>query len=917
MAFADSFSGTSLGTQWTFEAGTPATTLTVADGECRIVAKTGASYEAPTQTSDADTSFGITQSATDAGITGDFDIAVQAPTSLRSWTDIGWGIAFYGATKTSDHVVLGQRTVDGNAANSTAVRILSRVASTLTTHVDDVARDEEYSFIRVTRAGSTWTIYGSWNGAAWTSLASFSAAITVDAVKVYGVVLARQLGTTLRISETYDVTGTDLRAPVDTLSGATTWTTDFTSGVPSWLEDRSTNGGSATVVSNILELSKTTADKSSAFVAHNVRVSDVDLLVKFRLNTDQLGSPNQFLVFGIGGQHQSDQYSYDKSYIIEADEDFNNVLPLRVHLRNRNNNFNAPYDFGPAASPAGWGNDQWQWVRFQRIGNRIRYRGWADGSVEPSTWDFDAHNELWETPGQAWITWSQNSTGTASTTALVDQVTIQGVEVAESPPGGVDAIPGMIGRWRADSLDGLADLADVEGWADISSAEQRSLWRQSTDAPTYELAEIGGKNTVRFSALGAQRLANNLNFPPWIDRSAVTMVAVCKLAVATGTQVILDGHDVTAPAGRNALFVSAGTWRYFAGAVVDSADATNLNSHVVTTTFATTRTNSAQYLDGTQIGAGDPGAQILKTLYVGSEDTGDNPANIFIAEILLFNRELTTSDRTTLHSYVQDRYGITVSDYTDFKLAGVGFAAQDATVTSSADISANTALLGVSALDATVQVSGNETADALTADLSVAAQDATISTSPKVQAEVATISFEVGDTDKRAIAQEATINFGANDASISITADPKTNVTPTTASVGVAALNATVTISEQITADAFVATVSVSANDATVTFIDPAPATYSFFPPVVTEHLAHLQDDPFLQKITWEKGVSVVRKGSTFVDTRHVVPDPGGPEDELTEGEDYFVGGHRYSGIPESVALELIAAGYEPILEEA
>lgn len=943
MAFADQFSGTSLGTQWTFEAGTPATTLTVEDGECRIVAKPGASYEAPSQTSDTDTSFGIAQDSTSAGIDGDFDIAVQAPTSLRSWTDFGWGIAFYGAVPSSDHVVVEQRVRDGNEANPVVQRILSRVGGTLTTHVDDVpyqptgnASRRELGFIRVDRSIDTWTIQGSWDGNSWESLASFTADFTIDKVKVFGSVFNRELGATLRVSETYDVTGDDLRASAGTLTGETTWSTDFTSGIPSWLEDRSTNGGTATVVSNILELSKTTADKSSAMVAHTERVSDVDLLVKFRINTSEVnGNDSQFLVFGIGGQYQTDQFSIDRSHIIEVGEALESI-PLRVHLRNRNDDFNAIYDFGPIATPTQWANDQWQWVRFQRIGDRIRYRGWADGNPEPSTWDHDEHSELWEDPGRPWIVWASNGSETAATTLLVDEVTVKGVEVEEVEPTGVEAIPGLIGRWRGDSLDGVTDAADVEGWEDISPIGQNSLWRDSSDAPTYELAEIGGENAIRFSALGAQRIRNTLDFGPWIDLSATTMVAVLKLASTSGTQVVLDGDDIGTD-GRNAVFVASGNWQYFAGTVVDSLDAADLNSHVVTTIFAETRTSSEQFLDGTSIATGDPGAQILKSIFVGSEDNGANPADAFIAEIFLFNRELTASDRTILHSYVQDRYGITVSDYSAFadaqtaivgvsaddvqaaveqpaqaEAASLSVVGQDATVTSSTGASANAALVSVSAQDATVAVSESVTADAGNAALTVAALDPAITASGSALAQTANLSVAAESPPKNAIAQPGEIALVADDASVSTTAEPKTDATPTVAALGLAALNATITVSgEQISANAQVALLSLIAEPATVVEVAPGEVRYNFFPPTVEEHLAHLQHHDFLKKLTWPKGISVVRSGDTFINTRYVIPDPGGPEDELTEGVDYFVGGHRYV-ISEDVALELIDAGYEP-----
>jgi hypothetical protein len=91
--------------------------------------------------------------------------------------------------------------------------------------------------------------------------------------------------------------------------------------------------------------------------------------------------------------------------------------------------------------------------------------------------------------------------------------------------------------------------------------------------------------------------------------------------------------------------------------------------------------------------------------------------------------------------------------------------------------------------------------------------------------------------------------------------------------------------------------------------VPPVLPTYSFFPPTVDEHLD--TDHSFRRRIHVPRGVSVIRDPSAgFVDKRVPLPEPG-----WIEGQDYFVGGYHYSGISEEIGLELIAAGYEPVLE--
>jgi hypothetical protein len=82
-------------------------------------------------------------------------------------------------------------------------------------------------------------------------------------------------------------------------------------------------------------------------------------------------------------------------------------------------------------------------------------------------------------------------------------------------------------------------------------------------------------------------------------------------------------------------------------------------------------------------------------------------------------------------------------------------------------------------------------------------------------------------------------------------------------------------------------------------------ATYRFFPPVVEENLTF--DNLFLRRLHWSRGISVIRKATGgFKDHRAPLP-----RSEWVEGRDFFVGGHPYTGIPQEIADELVASGYE------
>ena len=89
-------------------------------------------------------------------------------------------------------------------------------------------------------------------------------------------------------------------------------------------------------------------------------------------------------------------------------------------------------------------------------------------------------------------------------------------------------------------------------------------------------------------------------------------------------------------------------------------------------------------------------------------------------------------------------------------------------------------------------------------------------------------------------------------------------------------------------------------------------ATYRFFPPVVEEGPMALHP-PFLHRFRLPKGVSLVWDGASYVERRYLAPSEHMGK---TEGDDYFLGGYRYSNVPQDIADRLIASGYEDGLEE-
>lgn len=262
-----------------------------------------------------------------------------------------------------------------------------------------------------------------------------------------------------------------------------------------------------------------------------------------------------------------------------------------------------------------------------------------------------------------------------------------------------------------------------------------------------------------------------------------------------------------------------------------------------------------------------------------------------------------------------EAHGLSSNVATSSTHATVAVAGQGPDITASAEVNPGLDFISVDAFDATVTVTGEGVSvNAEVATVSVVANGATPTGEANALATEATVSVTAEAADRHAMAGAASVAVEALNAQVAVNAG--TIATAEVASVSVAAQDATAVISGEVISDTpFTADVAVSALDAVVNIFEPPEPLYTFFPPTVIEHFQHLQDIVFERKFTWEKGVSLVRKDGTFVETRFVVPDVGGPEDLLIDGVDYFVGGFHYI-IPESIALELIAAGYAPELIE-
>lgn len=243
-----------------------------------------------------------------------------------------------------------------------------------------------------------------------------------------------------------------------------------------------------------------------------------------------------------------------------------------------------------------------------------------------------------------------------------------------------DTISGLSLWFKADAITGLADGAGVSSWADslgLSTASQATAAKQ----PTYRAGVLNGLPVIRFA--GAQRMTLSgaaLTFSNNIAGASVFVVASSTSTAAAVGQIILLSTGASTSLSRIYAQKSATlTWR--AGGrrldadAAESADAgTIVASRWDVTSFAHDYSGATYqgWLNGTAgavtssaHGLGNTSATNSQAGVIGSDNSA-TPISYFsgdVAEILVYQRVLTAAERAQVHSYLQDRYAITVSDY--------------------------------------------------------------------------------------------------------------------------------------------------------------------------------------------------------------------------------------------------------------
>ena len=191
--------------------------------------------------------------------------------------------------------------------------------------------------------------------------------------------------------------------------------------------------------------------------------------------------------------------------------------------------------------------------------------------------------------------------------------------------------------------------SDVTAWADQSGNGKHAT--PLTESPT--LTTISSKSFVSFNGIDQALSGANV-----ISNLPCTIISVVRVASYLGEDLWFEQYDETDSIG---LYANGDTfgWTAYNGSAFQSTDApwpTN------TTQLATTIFNSGSsehFRNGVAEGTGDSGSTTpAGPYYLSYFAPVDSYKNYDIAEIIVYNRVLTTLERQQVEAYLNAKYAI-------------------------------------------------------------------------------------------------------------------------------------------------------------------------------------------------------------------------------------------------------------------
>lgn len=225
------------------------------------------------------------------------------------------------------------------------------------------------------------------------------------------------------------------------------------------------------------------------------------------------------------------------------------------------------------------------------------------------------------------------------------------------------SITGLVLWVKADSL-ALSDGDPVSTWTDSSTQGNNLTQATGANQPTYKTAIVNGKPVVRFNGTSTfLSHADNASLSP--AAISVFIVAKTNAAPLSGNRILLEKElsfrFITSETSTANIAVRLGT----SGTAWGSGGFTGTTA--LTTSFSLWEmtynavSDLEFYVNGTTAGSGAPSGDIFdntSTLYLGCYNATDFFWDGDVAEVLIYNSALSTTNRQSVENYLTTKYSL-------------------------------------------------------------------------------------------------------------------------------------------------------------------------------------------------------------------------------------------------------------------
>lgn len=209
----------------------------------------------------------------------------------------------------------------------------------------------------------------------------------------------------------------------------------------------------------------------------------------------------------------------------------------------------------------------------------------------------------------------------------------------------------------------------VATWVDKSGSGFNVTNATPSQQPTYTLGGLNGKNILTFD--GTQdKLTNTSAVIPGNDYTAFV---VFNRTTASGRDGVFE---LGAGGSRNALFVNNSSSKlgyYINGTFVNSTSNYVANTYEMVSITHDTSTFGL-WRNGVSDGGGTYGSARVSTtgIYVGDDSSSGDQLQGNIAELIVYDFDLTTDQRRDVENYLASKWGFTITDVTPVIAANTG-----------------------------------------------------------------------------------------------------------------------------------------------------------------------------------------------------------------------------------------------------